>query len=163
MPTNYVHRSQQNIGESANNKFLTLWGDAYQGGPGWGGGWETWPDGAGSGQLKYHNFRPDQSHRADPAHASVRPFDLADRGTWVTFTAQVKLATAANNDGEMRVWRRRGGNGANELIYEMTSLPIYNGAGNYLERGYLLGWTNSGFAETTVFYLDNVAISTSPL
>ena len=161
IPSNYYHRTQNP--DSANNKsFVHLWAGDYSGGPGFGAGYEIWPDGTGAGNLAFHPFRPDQGHLDDNLRNS-RGIELSDRGTWIEITSQIKNATSANNDGEARVWKRRQGSTTKELIYEQTGLPIYNADGNFMERGYLLGWSNSGFLETTVFYIDNFVISNNPL
>ena len=159
VPSNYYHRTQS---DSANNKsFVHLWAGGYSG-SGFGAGYEIWPDGSGSGRLAFHSFRPDQEHRQDTLRNS-RGIELSDRGTWIEITSQIKTSTAANNNGEARIWKRRQGSATKELIFERTGLPIYNADGNYMERGYLLGWANSGFLETTVFYIDNLVIADSPI
>ncbi len=158
VPTNYYHRTQSTSGN--NKSFVHMWASDYDH-SGWGGGFEIWPDGTGAGHLAYHNFSPDQPHRQDSTHNS-RGIELTDRGKWIQIIAQVKLATSANNDGEARVWKTREG-GQKELIFEQTRLPIYNAAENYIERGYIFGWSNSGYAETTSFYIDNVVIANSPI
>ena len=65
-------------------------------------------------------------------------------------------------NGIARVWKTPQG-GTKTLIFERTDVKLYNAAGNFFERGYLLGWSNSGFLETTTLYIDNVTISNSPI
>ena len=49
-------------------------------------------------------------------------------------------------------------------ILKKTNGPWYtlDGYGGF-DRGYFLGWSNSGFDEDTVFYIDNVEFSTTSL
>ena len=155
VPSNYYHRVDP---PSANNKFLVhLWAGQYSGGPGLGGGFEVQPDGSGGSIIDFHPFRPDTSHVRDTIRGG-KGIELGDRGTWVEFICQVKAASAANNDGIVRVWKTPQ-NGAKKLIFERTDVKLYNSAGNFFERGYLLGWSNSGFADTTTLYIDNITIS----
>jgi|GEM_PF-917180 len=162
VPANYNYRMPTT---GANNKFMTLWGGAYAG-PALGIGWETEALGDGTGYITFHNAFPDQTHRWDPIRyqrTDTRTFGLTDRGTWVEIIVQTKAASVANNDGEARVWKRPQGSSTRTLIFEQTGMNTYNAAGNFFERGYLLGWSDSGYAETTVFYIDNVVISDTPI
>lgn len=80
------------------------------------------------------------------------------RGRWVHFTVHVRLATAANNDGLLELYV----DGAPTIA--SASLPLYpsGGAGNFLRNGYLMGWANSGFVETSHTYIDDFAIWLGP-
>ncbi len=79
------------------------------------------------------------------------------RGRWINMKVHVKVASAANNDGVIEIWR----DGA--LISSVKNLAIYpsGGTGNALNVGYLMGWANAGFAQNTNMYIDDVRISTS--
>jgi len=78
-------------------------------------------------------------------------------GRWIRFVAHVRTATAANNDGVIELWQD------GVKVITNTTLPIYpsGGLGNYFRYGYLLGWANSGFAETTKVWLAKVVIASS--
>lgn len=159
IPSNYYHRQDP---PSANNKaFVHLWAGEYSGGQGLGAGFEVQPDGAGGSIIDFHPFRPDTSHIRDSVNGG-KGIELSDRGTWVEFICQIKAASPANNDGIARVWKTPQG-GTKKLIFERTDAKLYNPDGNYFERGYLLGWANSGFAATTALYIDNVVISNSAI
>ena len=159
VPRNYYHRMDP---PSANNKFLVhLWSGQYSGGPGLGGGFEVLPDGLGGSVLDFHPFRPDSSHIKDTVRGGVA-IAPSDRGTWVKFICQIKAASPANNDGVVRVWKTPQG-GTKTLIFERTDVKLYNSAGNFFERGYLLGWSNSGFTDTTTLNIDNITISNLPI
>jgi hypothetical protein len=79
------------------------------------------------------------------------------RGRWIDIRVHVKAATSANNNGVIQIWR----DGAQ--VVNATNLPTYpsGGTGNYYNYGYLLGWANSGFAQATSVYIDDVTISTN--
>ena len=79
------------------------------------------------------------------------------RGRWLNIKVHAKAATAANNDGVLEIWR----DGA--LLFSVKNLPLYptGGVGNGFDYGYILGWANSGFAQTSYAYIDDVRISTS--
>ena len=159
IPSNYYHREDA---PSANNKaFVHLWTGEYSGGRGLGAGFEVQPDGAGGSIVDFHPFRPDSSHLRDPIRGG-KGIELSDRGTWVEFICQIKAASPANNDGIARVWKTPQG-GTKKLIFERTDVKLYNADGNYFEHGYLLGWSNSGFTNTTTLYIDNVVISNSAI
>ena len=66
-------------------------------------------------------------------------------------------SSATASDGIMQMWK----NG--DLVTNETSLDNYGGANeNYMDELYLLGWSNSGFTEETIFYLDNLSIDNEP-
>ncbi|KKK51692.1 hypothetical protein LCGC14_3112400 [marine sediment metagenome] len=79
----------------------------------------------------------------------------ANRGRWIQFRVHVKVATSADNDGVIEMWA----DGVKQI--ENTDLAMYpdGGVGNYLGRGYFMGWANSGFTNTTYSYIDEVVIS----
>lgn len=78
----------------------------------------------------------------------------AYRGRWVRFMMRVKAATAANNDGVIELWAD------GVKVVSNTTLPLYptGGVGNYLRNGYLMGWANTGFDQTTYVYIDDVRL-----
>ncbi len=158
IPTNYYHRTQ--VGGGNNKSFITLWADDYGAGPGLAAGFEVWPDGGGAGELTFHPFRPEIGHI--PAPGAPAGIELSDRGTWIEIVGQVRAASVNNDDGIARLWKTPEG-GERTLIFELTNVAMYQPNGNYLERGYLLGWSNSGFDEDTTLTIDNVVFSTEPL
>lgn len=136
--------------ETSNNKFWALWTGTYSANasiieysPDW-----SEPDGTylGSTVIAY-------ATRDEPAKASEGASDYiiapADVGTRVTYAVQRKKATALGAaDGVFKIWK----NGA--LIYECYTLDDYVDTNNVFERGYLLGYSNSGFdAALTQFYV----------
>lgn len=76
-------------------------------------------------------------------------------GRWIRIRIRSKVATAANNDGVIQIWVD------DVLASNKTDLPSYalSGIGNYFENGYILGWSNSGFAPSQNMYIDDFVIS----
>ena len=78
----------------------------------------------------------------------------ADEGQWMEIIIHMAPSTTGSSgDGIYQVWK----NGT--LIVNWTNLNSYGNSANYIDAMYLLGWSNSGFVETTVFYIDDVLIS----
>lgn len=82
-------------------------------------------------------------------------FTDAHRGRWVQVRIHARVAdskTAAN--GVFQMWV----DGA--LGVNLQNLPLAASAGgnNWFRNGYLMGWANSGFTQTTSVYLDDFKI-----
>jgi hypothetical protein len=77
-------------------------------------------------------------------------FTSEDRGRWVQFRFHAKAGTVAGKDGQYQVWKD------GMLIADLPADWVTaEGEGyDYYRKGYLFGWSNSGFDEETVFYLD---------
>lgn len=89
-----------------------------------------------------------------------------DKGYWQRRTLHIKMPTdAESNDGIIEFWiNRRVGepDSVVEKIFDFQNGNFYGGDQNYINKGYLLGWSNSGFNEDTVFLIDNVLITDNP-
>lgn len=147
VPTNYQHRNAS----PGNNKILRLWGVNYDEQEKV--GLSTWPSGG------YSMLQADWNTNGDgigPKGNGARDFfSAADLGKWVTLKIQVKAPTASQN-GTMRVWK----NGA-LVVDNNNNMNSYASSGIHAYRyGYIFGWSNSGFNETTTMYVDNVVIGT---
>jgi hypothetical protein len=156
----YHHRS---AGGATNNKFLRLWDDDYNNYR-LKCGWSTvhatgdqsdliteyGTNGGGVGVRGSNNA---------PIADWMQGFSAPRLGKWTEILAHVKCASAANNDGVMEMWI----DGVKEI--ENTALDMYptGGVGNYFAHGYLQGWWNSGVDEQTNVYIDEVAISNTPI
>lgn len=145
----WVHRSES----PSNNKFMRLWSDDYSnftvktGLSFWavgGGDSQIGPDG-GSNQTGLQLLAPKDSAGMNDSR----------RGRWVKFQYHAKTATSANNDGVIQLWVD------DVLTINNTSAALYpsNGTGNYFRNGYIMGWSNSGFDQTSSTYIDDVTIS----
>jgi hypothetical protein len=160
VPSNYEHRQQS---DSANNKgFLYLWSGDYNSPSGPGLGPNLWPVNAATGpasEASFYMWGPGWGRHNWTA--MPKAIESADRGQWVTIVSHYKYASSANNDGVAEVWKTRGG--VQQKIMSIMNGNWYVSGQRGFDQGYLLGWANSGFSQTTVFYIDNVVFSTTSL
>lgn len=145
-------RHRQSSGPD-NNKFLKLWADKYRGYTVT-TGIITYPGGNNGEDLCYisygTNMRGDVGTGGYPPATKIIPL-----GRWVKFQYHAKTATSANNDGVIQLWMD------DELIIDQQHLDMYpiGGVENFLRHGYIQGWSNSGFDQTTSTYIDDFQIS----
>ena len=146
----WVHRKGI-IGE--NNKFVVFWSGPYQG-YGTTIGISTW---ANSGRdVFYPTIGSNQGLEAGQhGLPSVAPQDDSTLGRWVKINIHCKTATAMNNDGILQMWED------DVIKMDNKALPIYpkDGLLNAFTEGYLMGYANSGFDQTTYCYWADVKIS----
>lgn len=170
VPDNFTQRTETS---SSNNKFFVLWSGSY-------GtlaslqsvAFEYWPVGElekaygwwsnsfasqniGSSVLDYHlgPGHTDWGHKF-ATHNFI--FSPSDAGKWINIDIYIKLASSKNSsDGEIRIKK----NGS--IYYDVKNIANYSELGNYLDHGYILGWSNSGFANSTVMYVDNFRVTVS--
>ncbi len=163
VPANLYHR---NAPGSDNNKFLALWSGPRSGITGPSLTPNTWP--LPSGESNIILFARGQIgqdstllFRKNYWNEYGRMFEVADRGKWLTIIIHAKYATAANNDGVFRLWKIR--DGVTIPVINKTDGEWYVPGQPGFDHGYLMGWSNSGFNEDTIFYIDNIEFSTTPL
>ena len=65
-------------------------------------------------------------------------------------------STLAAKDGITQLWK----NGVK--VYERLDMPMFIAGANYLDKGYILGYANSGFDEDTTFYVTKFELYGSP-
>lgn len=159
IPENYYHRNVSN-GSSNNKGFLMLWSGDYSNPTGPEMGTEFWPekDGSSTASIRLAGAGFDKHYW----NACPRIVKISDRGQWIQITAHFKYATAANNDGVVQLWKTYS-DGRYELVCNITNGAWYAPAAQGFDNGYLMGWSNSGFAEETRFYIDNFLVSEEPL
>lgn len=150
----WVHR---NAPGSDNNKILLLWGGNYKGYniaagiAAWESGWKD---------VLYANYGTNQldgfGQRGLPS-APVQ--DDSTLGRWVEVKAHFKAATVANNDGVIQYWED------GTLKFDFRNIPLYpkGGIGNGFTEGYLYGWSNTGFDNTTHCYIADFKLSDKPI
>lgn len=82
---------------------------------------------------------------------------LADVGNWVQYRMECKRATTVeDSDGLMRFWKD------GVLKSEYLGRPVaHSETPQPFREIELLGWSNSGYTETTTFYLDDLKIYNS--
>ncbi len=156
IPTNYSHRQEIS---ASNNKFLAIYKNEYSL-PGFQVNWSLSPNGNGGSNLSLHRYRNGtEQSTISPSGGIGDDFITADdHGKWVSITARVKAPSSENTtDGAMQMWKD------DVLVCDETALDMFGGNGeNFMNKLYLLGWSNSGFAENTIFYIDNLSLNFSP-
>lgn len=152
VPSNFNHR---NAPGPDNNKFLRLWTNTYNDLEKV--GVSTWSQANGGSAIgedfvlrQYSSMSTMITSRSDWISAS-------DKGKWMS----VKIYIKVSNDkepGQIKLYK----NGS--LFHENTQIDNNHIMGEQgLQFGYLLGWANSGFAEDTYMYIDNVAFYSGKL
>lgn len=156
IPANYVHRLQP--GDSINNKFIILWaGDDYNAsGPTvtkQGMEIERVDATHDYGALKRrYASTPDVNYGEI---AQVANFITAsDYGTWMNLEFYFRF-----DDGTSNARTKVAKNGVQ--VGDTGNFKGYDGQGAPIgfKRGYILGYSNSGYIEETDFYIDNVVFA----
>lgn len=162
VPSNYTLR------ELVNEKsYLTLWTDSYTGAPGVAGGFQHFGNPNGSDYLMFQDWSAAKSvaHIRDETRKPAA--FSAHKGKWANIIMQMKAGTGSG-DAVIKLWVD------NNLVFDispgnpnpyisMTTLLYQAGANNRFNFGYLLGWSNNGFNQTTRIYIDNFVFSNTPL
>jgi hypothetical protein len=88
---------------------------------------------------------------------------LVDIGHWQRRTYHVGMPTSnASNDGIVEFWiQRRLGteNPIVEKIIDVSNGNFYGGGQNYINKGYLLGWSNTGYNTDVTYLIDNLIVA----
>ncbi len=150
----------EKIGNGVNNKLGVIWQGKY-GSDKTGNAIEfgLWYGYRGNSNLSY---APSKDHGAWVSGHTTPETPFIDKekdlGKWMEVIIHVKVASKSNNDGVVQVWK----NG--EKYFDATNVKNYSDMGyNYYDKGYLLGYSNSGFEEETNLYIDNVVFSTETI
>ena len=178
VPGNYHHLLNQN-GHAAgqNNKgWITLWNRNYAA--------SHHPDGERApvhNRIEWWPTSNNESYttavsRSGGGHATPiwrhenqgnRAFLASDYGRWVDFAVGMRLKSFKGaDDAFIRVYK----NGTLVLEWDATQFPgefdswAYNDdpSMNGFDRGYIMGYHNSGYNETTTFYITDFKIGTKP-
>lgn len=162
VPNNFEHRDD----EPSNNKFIMIWKDTYGSLSGtWQIGWE-YQRYKGHSVGRFMSSRWDEPYVTNtgpwPSPSPINRQALFSNsggpliiGQWNQIRFMAKGASNSSaEDGESRLWI----NGS--LFFEYTHGRFYGSDQSKgdatLRNGYLLGWANSGFAQETKFYIDDV-------
>lgn len=165
IPHNFIHENP--TGSSANNKFFALWVDGYsQHGEGPTIVWNFWPQDDGSSRFTY-SFS-NETTGVVGHHAGYDDFIRYpdDQGRWMQVLLYAKMSSSATaDDGETRIWRRWEGEQDYTLIAESLERGFVEPAAGPAgwAAGYVMGWSNSGYAEDTEFLLDEFTLSVTSL
>lgn len=166
VPHNFVHENP--TGSTANNKWFALWMDGYsQHGDGPTVVWNFWPQDGGSSRFTFSLSQEDPS--TEPGHHGGHDGFMVhpdDQGRWMQVVLYAKRSSEPGvADGVARIWRRWEGEPTHTLLSESAgrgfSAPPTGPDG--WAAGYVMGWSNSGYAEDTEFLLDEFTIATSSL
>ncbi len=162
----YYHRWEYPVcsppDQPDNNKFLALYGPTYQAEPTL--LMQTWtttlaasvpPIAPGDSRIQTAATQAGLGGAA-PGYADDMTFisGAADRGRWIQIRLHARVADFGQNDGVVQMWKD------GVLILSNNNLPWYDSTNqaNYISQGYLLGWSNSGYAQTTNIYIDDFRI-----
>lgn len=165
VPENFQHASN---GTRTNNKLLALWMDDYEfKGNGPTVVWQFRRSGDGASQNTVYHVATavGQSQRHSGEHSGqVAPFVTVpdDRGKWMQVVFRVVAASdAQSRDGVIQMWRRWDKEDAFTQLFNitdaMTHIPEGGPAG--FRYGYLLGWANASYTNTTEWLLDGFTVS----
>ncbi len=147
IPDNYVHRDADS---SDNNKLFRLWGDVY--GDKEKVGFSMWPTDGLSGTRGDWNVLTGTGPKGEGYSDFVAAEDL---GKWMSLVIHTRAATPSTL-GTLELWKN-----GELIISNVDALDNYtDGETLAYQRGYLLGWSNSGFTEDTFLYIDNVLVRT---
>lgn len=161
VPENFVHNNPS--GGSRNDKWFALWMDAYSGSVE--GGKVTWNIWANESTG---NTRFSYTINAGGHHAHYENFIRSpeDQGRWMQVVLYARASSDnQTEDGETRFWRRWEGESEFELISESTGhlLKIPGNGPEGWAAGYIMGYSNSQYAEDTEWLFDEFVVSTSNL
>ena len=177
VPANYKHNSSGGAAGHNNKGFLTLWKGLYDGDSEAFSLFTYWPavqragdvdksmlsmtpSGSLYGVSDYDPLHKVADRGSYPGEDSVYAFIPSDYGQWRNY--KMRLFAGANNtaDGVAEIYKD------NVLMARYTGINFQD-YGNPLngdvgfDRGYLLGYHNSGYDESTVFYITNFKFGTT--
>ncbi len=158
--TGVISQVQKRLGYGHNNKFFLVWQGGY--GSSTTGNmvdFEFWSNDRGSSKLSYYPAKDNGAWKPGHTFANENIIDKeTDRGKWMEIIIHIKISGPSNDNGILHLWKN-----GNEYLH-VTDLPNYSELGfNYFQYGYLLGWSNSGYTEETLMYIDDVVFSTKEI
>lgn len=147
----------RNSSSGDNNKMLKLWADVYGAGKTVSTGVSTLNVGDSGDSYFMPVYGTNLSGGTGPfgePFGSVK-VDDSTRGKWLKIQFHLKTASSSNNDGIIKMWID------DKLVLDSHDLPLYPSGGidNFFRHGYIMGWANSGFAQTSYTYIDDFEIS----
>lgn len=162
VPTNFVHRNDP----PANNKFFMTWRDTYSdlAGGTWRIGYEyetssgNTPNStirAMSSRWDFNSWESSGLNHPDNYKPFIGGTGPVRVGQWNRIRLQFKAASSRTaSDGIMRMW-------VNDALYAQKLDGKFHNffatpADAVLRNGYFLGWSNSGFTQETLIFIDAV-------
>lgn len=162
VPANYV-RSE------ANHKNFSFWsGDYSVVGSNIAMLSESWPVDAGGHPSLYIGEDGNNYGHSGVAGGKGKVIYPNNSGSWHKISVYLELAKEEGDYGVMEIWRDGEllvATHMEEVSAKYGKPPVdqhiaYSSRGNFLDQGYLLGWSNGGFSEETVFCIDNFSMKT---
>jgi hypothetical protein len=183
VPSNYYHRKTGGAAGHNNKGWVYLWKDAYER---WTSSWADsdvtptsmslhwWPVSSPAGTSRVtvvaSRYRDNWGNRARmsqltkerqiPGAEAGRAFAFlpTEYGKWVRYTFGMRTSSKKGaNDGFARIYV----NG--KLAMAMEKLDSGGNSGqNGFDRGYIMGYHNSGYAKSTTYYITDFRIGTTP-
>jgi len=88
-----------------------------------------------------------------------------DKGHWQRRTVHIRMPTSEDaEDGVIEAWVQRQSETdipmAPEKLIDVSNGNFYDSARNYINKGYLLGWSNAGYNYDVTILIDNLILST---
>lgn len=160
IPDNYYHRTAS-VGTSNNKGFLMLWGGDYSKPTSPKMGVEFWPNEDGSGNSTASVRLSGVGYDKHYWKACPNIVTLSDRGKWIKIVVHAKVPTVSNNDGIYQLWKVYD-DGKVVQACNLVDSEGYVATNAGFDSGYILGWSNSGYKDETVFYVDNFKVTTTP-
>lgn len=149
--------------ENNNNKLFTKWVDEYSGS---GAGptivWEFSGDNTGGSQLGQQysagQYTGTGAHGNPQIYAQNFISYPEDCGTWMELIFHVKMSSARGvSDGVIEVYQKKEGASEFSLILSQSDAdigsPVEDVEFTQFAQGYFIGYSNSGYDETTSFYV----------
>ncbi len=163
--TRFYHRSPTCAAENdpngvnSNNKFFILWDQDYTNKHVKVGFEYRRSQAAGDGDsYLYGTWCTDTRVCSDwgwPGHMWDPAFTDAMKGRWVQVRIHTRVADSkAAANGMLQLWV----DGALRVNMQNLDLAASAGGNNWFRNGYLMGWSNSGFNQTTSVYVDDFKI-----
>lgn len=157
IPENYYHRDSSG---SDNNKGFYLWSGQYNNGAdvlvsaSW---WRTENGGTRMMGNWKTNSETSKHYNDDDLSGVIIDYNT-DRDKWHDIVIRVRIGDPAIPNGALQVWKN------DTPIWSDTSIENYaaDPSQNGVEKGYLLGWSNSGFDEDTKLMVDDFVIGETP-
>lgn len=148
----------ERLGDTSNNKLWAVWMDDYSS-HGFGPTvlWEFWSNGRDGSDLAVH-WSSGMMTGGGP-HMMVLPFidPARDRGRAIDLVVHVVASSARGaGDGVVELWVRRDGESGFAQFHRITNAEIAPpteaaATARAWQRGYLMGWSNSGYDAETIF------------
>lgn len=159
-PRNYFHRDDR----PSNNKLFYLWGGDYQDSDNY-VSFHTRSTGEdGNSNLSWvpFNRRPHPLARQPKIEFVNRRRDL---GRWMEVVLHWRRqSTQDATDGVIQLWQRpANASSYTALVDERSSNLTWGKGSNLIDRGYIFGWSNSGFSRDTQICIDDIQFSETPI